>query len=141
MREDADVSENLTELTERWAQAEEGGDVEALRELLVDDFVGVGPLGFILTKEQWLQRHQSGILKYASYQVTDLQPRVYGDAAVVVGVMNQDGTFDNHPVPGQFRATHIFVNQGGTWHAAGWHISPMGQTGFQPPSQQGPRPQ
>jgi ketosteroid isomerase-like protein len=131
------VTQNLIELTERWAQAELDGDVEALRELLADDFVGVGPVGFTLTKEQWLHRYESGGLKYTSYTVEDLQPRVYGDAAVVVGVMKQDGTVEGRPVPGQFRATYIYVNQDGTWRAAGWHISPIGQLGFPAPGAPG----
>jgi ketosteroid isomerase-like protein len=136
------VSRDLIELTEKWAQAEQSGDVEALRELLTDDFIEVGPVGFMLTKDQWLHRYQSGGLQYTSYTVTDLQPRVYGDAAVVVGVMSQEGTVEGRPVPGQFRATHIFVKQDGGWRAAGWHISPMGPMGFSPPgAQQRPGPQ
>jgi len=132
------MSQDLVELTEKWAKAEESGDIDTLRELLTDDFVGIGPLGFTLTKQQWLQRYQSGSLNYTSYTVRELQPRVYRDAAVVVGIMQQDGTVDGRPIPGQFRATHIFVNQGGTWRAAGWHISPLGPAGF-PGAPGGPR--
>ena len=134
------MSQELIELTEKWARAELDGDVETLRELLTDDFIGIGPLGFTLTKEQWLQRYQSGSLKYSSYTVADLQPRVYGDAGVVVAVMSQDGTVDGRPIPGQFRATHIYVRQGGGWRAAGWHISPMGPSGF-PGGPPGGRPE
>jgi ketosteroid isomerase-like protein len=132
------VSQNLIELIQQWAQAELTRDGEALRELLADDFVGVGPVGFTLTKEQWLQRFESGGLKYTSYTVEDLQPRLYGDSAVVVGVMKQDGTVDGRPVPGTFRATYIFVNQGGSWRAVGWHVSPIGQLGFAPGGGPGP---
>jgi ketosteroid isomerase-like protein len=132
------VTQNPIELIEKWARAELDGDAEALRELLADDFVGVGPVGFTLTKERWLQRFQSGGLKYTSYTVEDLQPRVYGDAAVVVGVMKQEGTLEGRPVPGTFRATYILVRQDGAWRAAGWHISPIGQLGFAPGGPGGP---
>jgi len=120
----------MTELTEKWARAELDGDVDTLRELLTDDFIGVGPLGFTLTKDQWLQRYLSGSLKYTSYTLADLRPRVYGDAAVVIGVATQDGTFEGRSISGRFRATHIFASQGGTWRAAGWHASPMGPMAF-----------
>src|SRR6266480_361024 len=37
-----------------WAAAEHRGDADLLAGLLADDFVGVGLLGFVLTRDQWL---------------------------------------------------------------------------------------
>src|SRR4029453_14369242 len=42
----------VLDLVERWAKAEQGNDAEALAGLLADDFAGVGPLGFVLDRQQ-----------------------------------------------------------------------------------------
>lgn len=48
-----------------WA-AEPGGDTASLKRILADDFVGVGPRGFALAREQWIARHEAGSLKHRS---------------------------------------------------------------------------
>ena len=50
----------IRELGRRWADAEQRGDADALSALAVEDFTLVGPLGFVLDKQQWLDRYRSG---------------------------------------------------------------------------------
>src|SRR5262249_16619882 len=52
----------ILELGRRWAQAEQHADVETLDALAVADFELVGPLGFVLDKQQWLDRYRTGDL-------------------------------------------------------------------------------
>ena len=47
---------NVLDLVTSWAKAEEANDAAALDRLLAGDFVGVGPLGFVLDRDQWLAR-------------------------------------------------------------------------------------
>ena len=123
------VTQQLEKHVEDWAAAELRGDTTFLRRVLADDFVGVGPRGFTLTKEQWISRHEAGNLKYESFGVDDVEVRPYGDAAVAVcrqsaeGVYEDDnGRFDIHE---QFRATLVFVKQQGRWLLASLHLSPI----------------
>jgi Domain of unknown function (DUF4440) len=63
-------------------------DAQALDGLLADDFAGVGPLGFVLDRDQWLARFGNG-LENRAFAVEDAQIREYGGVAVVVGVLAQ----------------------------------------------------
>ena len=119
------TEEEIEELGQTWAAAELRGDADALGGMLADDFVGIGPLGFMLTKEQWLARFQSGALRYDAFAWDEVRVRVYGDAAIATGRQSQAGTYQGHDVRGQFRATQVFVRQDGRWRLAGLHLSPI----------------
>ena len=51
---------DLTSFLTTWSDAERDGDAATTARLLMDDFVGIGPVGFQLPKEAWLQRKTSG---------------------------------------------------------------------------------
>jgi ketosteroid isomerase-like protein len=121
------AGDQLQDLGQAWAAAELRGDTAFLERLLADDFVGVGPRGFLLTKEQWLARYASGALRYDSFTWDEVQVRLYGDAAVMTGRQSQTGTHRGQDVTAQLRATLVFVNQNGTWRLAGLHLSPIGE--------------
>ena len=107
-----------------WAEAEQRGDAAFLQGALTDDFVGVGPLGFVLTKEQWLGRFAGG-LSYESFAFEEVDVRLYGEMAVLTGRQKQAGAFQGNDVGGEFRATVVLVERGGRWLLAGWHASPI----------------
>jgi ketosteroid isomerase-like protein len=115
----------VMECGQEWAAAELRGDATALDRLLVDDFVGIGPRGFMLTKEQWLARFQSGDVRYDSFVWDDVRVRVYGDAAVATGRQTQQGKYKDQDIAGQFRATLVFVKQRGHWVLAAIQLSPI----------------
>jgi ketosteroid isomerase-like protein len=109
---------------EEWAVAEQRGDAAFLEGALTDDFVGVGPLGFMLNKQQWLGRFAGG-LSYESFALEGVDVRLYGEAAVATGRQVQAGGFQGNDVGGEFRATLVLVERDGRWLLAGWHASPI----------------
>ena len=122
-------TQNVKELGEEWAAAELRGDTSSLGEILADDFVGVGPRGFTLTRDQWLSRHAAGSLKYESFALDELEVRLYGDAAVTVCRQSSRGAYEDEngrfEIDDQFRATLVFVQQAGRWRLAGLQLSPI----------------
>jgi hypothetical protein len=50
--------------------AERSGDADELGRLLADDFILVGPLGFVLDRPQYLGSRRSGDLKHATSLMT-----------------------------------------------------------------------
>src|SRR6266511_2712519 len=56
------VSEQeVLDLVQRWAEVELRGDADAYGDLLAPDFIGVGPVGFVLTRDQWAERHRGDL--------------------------------------------------------------------------------
>ena len=114
----------VLDLVQRWAAAEERNDAEALDGLLADAFAGVGPFGFILTRDQWLARFANGLVN-RSFVVTDLQVRDYGTAAVGIGVLAQETRWQGTDNSGRFRVTLVAVQEGEGWRLAHVHIGPL----------------
>jgi len=133
----ATTDEQIRELGRRWSEAERGGDVEALDALSVEDFTLVGPLGFLLAKEQWLDRYRSGALVTRSLAWEEVEVRDYGDAAVAIGRHTQEAEYQGHAADGSFRASHLAVRGGDGWLLAGMHLSPIGGA---PPFRPGDEP-
>lgn len=125
----SDRSQTVTTLGHDWATAELRGDTSFLQETLADDFVGVGPRGFMLTKEQWLSRHEAGSLRYEAFGLDEVQVRLYGDTAITVCRQSARGVYEDEngrfDLDDQFRATLIFVRPDETWQLAGLQLSPI----------------
>ena len=125
----SDQTQKVTELGQNWAAAELHGDVASLAEILADDFIGVGPRGFTLTRDQWLSRHDTGSLRYESFGLDEMQVRLYGDAAITVCRQSAEGVYEDengrYDINEQFRVTLVLVRQDGRWLLAGLQLSPI----------------
>jgi len=106
-----------------WTTTETGRDVETFDRQLAPDFTGIGPLGFTLTKTNWLDRHATGALTYNTFRLEELHLRAYGDTAVVTAHQITEGTYQGHPLPGQLRVTLALVRQTGRWRLTVAHMS------------------
>jgi len=106
-----------------WADAERRCDAAATDTLLTDDFVGIGPVGFMLPKQAWLQRHTSGTLHYDELGLDEVTTRVYSDSAITVARWNARGTAQGHPLPEASRASLMSVRTDAGWRIAGIHFS------------------
>ena len=121
------MQNEIEKLGQEWAAAELRGDVSALNSLLTDDFIGIGPLGFLLSKQEWLARHQSGDLTYDAVDLDEVTVRVYDQAAILIGRQVQKAAYRGNRVDAELRTTLVFVHQHGQWQLAGLHFSPLGQ--------------
>lgn len=119
------TQDEIRELGRTWVDAELNADVAALDDLSAADFTLVGPLGFVLDKQQWLGRYRSGVFVTDELTWDDVTVRDYGDTAVVIGRHSQRARYQGNSADGQFRATHILVRRDGRWLLAGMHLSPI----------------
>ena len=121
------AEQEVMNLAEAWAAAETRGDVAFLEKTLTDDFIGIGPLGFMLTKHEWIERLRSGDLQYESLTLDEVRVRVYNDAAILTGRQVQNAAYRGNPIHARFRTMLVFVQQHEQWQLAGLQLSPIGQ--------------
>ena len=122
------TEQEVMQLAGAWSNAELHGDTAVLEKTLTDDFIGIGPLGFMLTKQEWLARHEAGDLKYESFNLDEVKVRVYNnDTAVLTARQAQQATYRGNSIPGQFRSTLVFIQQHGRWQLASLQLSSIGQ--------------
>lgn len=114
--------QEVLELVRRWAEAELIGDADAYGEVLAQDFIGVGPAGFVLTRDQWAERHREG-LENEEFEVQDPHVRIYGDTAIVEAVQKQRTSFKGSDTSGSFRLIAVAVKQEGRWVLANIQLS------------------
>jgi ketosteroid isomerase-like protein len=125
------TTNEISALLDRFADAQSRSDVDALSELLTDDFKLVGPLGFVVPKELWLEQFRSGALQIESleWDEVDVRTHAYAHFAIGVGRLTQAATYAQNRSDGQFRVTAIAIGQGATWHLAGAHYSAIAAPG------------
>jgi ketosteroid isomerase-like protein len=134
------TTDEIRELGDRWAAAEVTGDTETLAGMVTDDFKLVGPFGFILDKQQWLDRYDSGDFVTTSLSWHDVEVRDYGDTAVSVGTQTQEAAYRGTPNNGDFRITHVFLRRDGRWNIAGIQLSLTSPPGPPPGTPPGTQP-
>jgi ketosteroid isomerase-like protein len=119
--------QELIRFGDHWASAELHGDAAALDAMATDDFMLVGPLGYVLSKEQWLQRYQAGDLVNTSFTWSDIHLRIHGPVAIAIGVQTQESSYRGQPSVGRFRVTQVLLNESRGWKLASIHLSPIAQ--------------
>jgi hypothetical protein len=132
----ADDTTQVLDLIRRLAAAELAGDVDAYDHLLTAGFTGIGPVGFVLTGEQWAGRHL-GDLHNDEFEVLDPHVWLYGDpahTAVVEAVQRQKTTAMGRDVSGSFRLGMVAVRDAQGWRIAHLQLSgPLIKPGEMPP--------
>jgi hypothetical protein len=117
----------ISDLGRRWVRAELQGDGEALDRIAARGLTLVGPVGFVLDRQQWINRYRlPGGLRMQALEWSDLSVRQYGETVVVVGVQTQKATYAGRPRDGRFRVTQVCVREDGVWKLASLHLSPIG---------------
>jgi ketosteroid isomerase-like protein len=107
----------------RFDAAELAGDTETLENLLTDDFQSIGPKGFVLTKPEWIGRHVH--FTYHALDVSEVDVRVYGDAAIVRNIQRNRATYNGNETAIAVRVSQTWVRQGDAWRLAGIQFSPL----------------
>ncbi len=121
----------VIDFLDAWTKAELAADQAKIGDLLTDDFTCIGPLGFTLSKQDWLNRH--GALHYDQLDLADISTRQYGDTTVAIATQTQRATFNGAPIPPTTRASIVLIRDGDDWKIANIHFSFVAGTEGAPP--------
>jgi uncharacterized protein (TIGR02246 family) len=119
------TEQQIKALEEERNQAILSGNASALERMTADDYTFITLRGELRTKSEILKGFQSGSFKYESREISDLNVRVYGDTAVVVGRSIQKGAENGRDYSGDYRFTRVYVKQNGRWVTVALQTTPI----------------
>jgi ketosteroid isomerase-like protein len=113
----------LVDVENKWVEALVKSDIATLDSICADTYVDTDEHSHRSGKEDVFSFLKSGDLKLDSIKLSDMQVRLYGDAAVVIGSAVQAGNFLGSPLATNVIFTDTFVKQNGKWRAVASHRS------------------
>ncbi len=113
----------LQEIEKRSAASLVNGDFQALGGIFAEEWTLVSD-GQVLSRQQIFAQLKSGELKFNSYDLGELDIRVFGDTAVVIGRGNPHGEYRGQKFEEAEVFTDTFVRIGGRWRCILSHSAP-----------------
>src|SRR5713226_5610720 len=86
------VEQQLKQMEDDWAKAIKNKDAATLRRIIAEDWVGTDEKGKVLNREQSISQTTSNPDVIESEENFDMQVRVYGNTAIVIGGGTERGT-------------------------------------------------
>ena len=125
MKDKAGDEQALIKIQHDWAEARMKRDSSYTQRLEAENCTVVWPDGSIVNKREDL-KSMTGDIVFTEFKIDDLQVRLYGDTAIVVGqgtISAQEGK--QNLFGGKFVWTDTFVKQHGTWKVVASQVSPV----------------
>jgi ketosteroid isomerase-like protein len=112
-----DAEQELKQIENSWTDAQKSKNVEKLREILADDWVGLGWDGATSDKAQALAELKSASNSLDGIEMRTMTVRIFGNTAVVTGSDTEKSTEHGKDSSGKYLWTDVFVRQQGRWRA------------------------
>lgn len=117
------IETQIIDAEERLRQAMIASDVSVLDDLLAPEVIITSHLGELLSKQDDLAAHKSGLIKIHELNPSERQIQIHGEVAIVSVRMQIVGTYNGNPANGDFRFTRVWAISGsGTYHIVAAHI-------------------
>ena len=132
----------LQSVMEKRRKASLAGDSNNVASLLADDYVQTDVSGYVQDKTNWFKEYfnpladliKAGKFRWEVFDQKELEFRIFGDSAVVAGVLEAKGigakwvpqkhtreADPNAGFSGTLRFTHVYVRRDGKWLLAALH--------------------
>jgi hypothetical protein len=120
-------AERLLDAFERFRKALLSNDVQAMTELIADDYVGYGPQGNPQDKTESIEAYQPGCTKLDTYDVNAMETRVIGDAGIISGTGYIHGMYTEYEFEHRLRFLDLYINREGRWQLYLSQVNPLGE--------------
>ncbi len=120
-----DMEQMLIEIENELAQVVIRRDVALLERLLDDGYVFTNPVGEVKNKTETLAKFLALVDEaHFDYIInSDVEARIYGEAAIVTGAQAQKGRYGGREISGRYRFTSVYVRRDGCWRCVAQHAS------------------
>lgn len=123
-----EASRSICAKEQRLVRAFRQNDPDSVAALYADDFLLINYRGTIVNKAGVVNALRTGVLRFDSLQVSELQVRRYGTAAILTGrqrqVAREPGP-DVRPHPKDVRYTNVYVLRHGIWQLVSTQITAL----------------
>jgi hypothetical protein len=119
------VEQQIRTLHDQGRQAALKGDAGFLEEHLAASYFGIGGDGRLRSKAESIQNVKSGSIKYESIDERDVKVDTYGNTAIVNSMASVKLISNGKPIAGDYRATFVYVKQGGDWREVAFQATPV----------------
>ena len=117
----------LIRLERVWNDAHVSGDADALDRLWAEDLTVTVPNMQVITKQGAIAIARSRRVKFKRYETSDVRVRLYGDAAVLTGIVERTRVLNGQDVNDKWRFTKMYIRRAGKWQVVAWHASTIDQ--------------
>jgi len=108
-------SDPIQQREREFGKALAANDVAALDKLISDDLLYTHSGSNTDTKATYMDGLKSGTLKYSTFEYDKLESKMYGNTALVFGVVHVKSISKGTPGESHLRILHVWVKQKGTW--------------------------
>jgi ketosteroid isomerase-like protein len=119
----ADIPADLRKAVEDYDHAQIKADGAELRRLVADDYVLVNSSGRVQNKAQLIADYLAPGYKIEPYDVLQPIEKVWGDGAVMGGLVHLKGVLDGKPFAVTLRFADIWARRNGKWQVIYTHVS------------------
>ena len=110
-----EAARELLKINKEYDEALVRGDIAALDLIFGHEFIYTATSGEVVNKLQQLELVRSGVMKIASGVSDDVQVRLYGNIALVLGSFRAKGQFKGRAFDSTERYTSVWIKRGGRW--------------------------
>ncbi len=112
------AEDEIVKLERDWLAAEATGDIQTLRRLVADDFIGTAFGPTVLTKTDVVPPEGAAANRLPKSSLRETTVRVFGDTAVLMGYV----AFEDSKQPG-LRVTSVYQKRAEGWELIAAHMS------------------
>jgi len=121
------IVEQITALENELARAVVSRDYVSLRRIEADSYVYTDSDAHVNTRDEFIAAYQSGKSKIPMLRFDEMTVQVYGDTAVVRGILTVDRSDNGIHLARSSRYTRVYVRLPEGWRAVVGHSSQLQQ--------------
>lgn len=118
--------DRLLEASDDFRKALFSNDIQAMHELMAEDYTGFDPLGNPQDRKMSIDAYRPGGVKLGTYDTDDLESRIIGDVGIITGKGHIKGEFAGHEFEHKLRFLDLYVYREGRWQLYLSQVTPLG---------------